>query len=328
MQLVLGDRARRKRYGDDLARWVAYGASPRGTIALDRCARAHAWLAGRDFVTPEDVHAIAADVLRHRVLLELRGRGRRRHVGQGDRRACCSSACRCREECGGQRRYRHLHARESTRRSPPSASQSHPESRSDTSAPRTNPTRRARRTDRAALRAHGASALRSRRSRAAMRRARFALSRARRRFTRIAHLSARRRYPPDGLARDRAHRQAAHQGVPGRARAKTCCSSSDCNPGMRFGTRVRFKSVQAARAAALLAWAAASAAIASARSASAAAQWRSQARRRRARRACACLRALRRLGRRSAGARARPCRCRRRCSARNAWRGPAAHDLC
>ncbi|MET0226314.1 MAG: MoxR family ATPase [Dokdonella sp.] len=56
-------------YGTEIARYVAYGASPRGTIALDRCARAHAWLAGRDYVTPEDVHAIAADVLRHRVLL-------------------------------------------------------------------------------------------------------------------------------------------------------------------------------------------------------------------------------------------------------------------
>jgi MoxR-like ATPase len=56
-------------YGAELARWVAYGASPRGTIALDRCARAHAWLAGRDYVTPEDIHAVAPDVLRHRVLL-------------------------------------------------------------------------------------------------------------------------------------------------------------------------------------------------------------------------------------------------------------------
>jgi MoxR-like ATPase len=52
-----------------LPRWIAYGASPRGTIALDRCARAHAWLAGRDFVSPEDVHAVAPDVLRHRILL-------------------------------------------------------------------------------------------------------------------------------------------------------------------------------------------------------------------------------------------------------------------
>ena len=49
---------------------IAYGTSPRGTIALDRCARAHAWLNGRDFVAPEDVHAIAHDVLRHRILLD------------------------------------------------------------------------------------------------------------------------------------------------------------------------------------------------------------------------------------------------------------------
>ena len=58
-----------KRYGDDLNRWISYGASPRATIALERCARAHAWLHQRDFVSPEDIHAIAADVLRHRVLL-------------------------------------------------------------------------------------------------------------------------------------------------------------------------------------------------------------------------------------------------------------------
>ena len=68
VQFVLATRTP-KVYGEDLSRWIAYGASPRGTIALDRCARAHAWLAGRDFVAPEDVHAVAADVLRHRVLL-------------------------------------------------------------------------------------------------------------------------------------------------------------------------------------------------------------------------------------------------------------------
>ena len=49
------------RFGDKLARWIALGASPRGTIALDRCARAHAWLAGRDYVTPEDVQAVAPE---------------------------------------------------------------------------------------------------------------------------------------------------------------------------------------------------------------------------------------------------------------------------
>ncbi|QSP94361.1 MoxR family ATPase [Marinobacter salinisoli] len=53
----------------ELARWTAFGASPRGTIALDRCARALAWLDGRDYVTPEDVRAMAFDVLRHRILL-------------------------------------------------------------------------------------------------------------------------------------------------------------------------------------------------------------------------------------------------------------------
>src|SRR5690349_7501946 len=68
VQLVLATREPGA-YGAELARYVSYGASPRGTIALDRCARAHAWLSGRDYVTPEDVHAIAADVLRHRVLL-------------------------------------------------------------------------------------------------------------------------------------------------------------------------------------------------------------------------------------------------------------------
>ncbi len=55
-------------YGDDLARWIDYGASPRASIALERCARAQAWLDGRDYVSPDDVQAIAPDVLRHRVL--------------------------------------------------------------------------------------------------------------------------------------------------------------------------------------------------------------------------------------------------------------------
>ena len=57
-------------YGADLAGWVRWGASPRGAIGLERAARAHAWLAGRDFVTPEDVQAIAPDTLRHRILLD------------------------------------------------------------------------------------------------------------------------------------------------------------------------------------------------------------------------------------------------------------------
>lgn len=56
-------------YNEKLARWLRFGASPRATIALDRCAKAHAWLQGRDYVKPEDIHAIAHDVLRHRILL-------------------------------------------------------------------------------------------------------------------------------------------------------------------------------------------------------------------------------------------------------------------
>ena len=56
-------------YGDDLAKWSLYGASPRASIAIDRCARAHAWLAGRDYVDPDDIQSIAYDVLRHRIIL-------------------------------------------------------------------------------------------------------------------------------------------------------------------------------------------------------------------------------------------------------------------
>ena len=55
----------------ELARWIEYGASPRGTIALDRCARAQAWLEGRDFVSPDDVQAVIFDVLRHRLILSF-----------------------------------------------------------------------------------------------------------------------------------------------------------------------------------------------------------------------------------------------------------------
>ena len=59
IQLVLATRSPGV-YGEDLAQWVQYGASPRATIALDRCARAHAWLNDRDFVGPEDVMASGA----------------------------------------------------------------------------------------------------------------------------------------------------------------------------------------------------------------------------------------------------------------------------
>lgn len=56
-------------YGEHLASMIDFGASPRSTIALDRCARVHAWMRGSSFVTPLDVQAIAHDVLRHRIIL-------------------------------------------------------------------------------------------------------------------------------------------------------------------------------------------------------------------------------------------------------------------
>ena len=58
-------------YGEDLANWIDYGVSPRGTIALDICARSHAYLQGKDFVTPDDVQAVAFDALRHRLVLSF-----------------------------------------------------------------------------------------------------------------------------------------------------------------------------------------------------------------------------------------------------------------
>ncbi len=70
VQLVMATRTPAK-FDSDLAEWIAYGASPRGTISLDRCARAHAWLAGRDFVSPEDIQAMFFDVLRHRLILSF-----------------------------------------------------------------------------------------------------------------------------------------------------------------------------------------------------------------------------------------------------------------
>jgi MoxR-like ATPase len=58
-----------ERYYKDLRKWIQIGASPRGTIGLDKCSRAYAWLKGRDYVSPSDVQAVAHDVLRHRLLL-------------------------------------------------------------------------------------------------------------------------------------------------------------------------------------------------------------------------------------------------------------------
>ncbi len=58
-------------YDKNLAKWINYGVSPRATIALDRCARAHAWLAGKDYVAPSDIQAVVPDIFRHRLLLSF-----------------------------------------------------------------------------------------------------------------------------------------------------------------------------------------------------------------------------------------------------------------
>jgi MoxR-like ATPase len=60
-------------YDADLKRWCRFGASPRATIALARCARARAWLDGDEFVAPHHIQAVAPDVLRHRLLLTFEG---------------------------------------------------------------------------------------------------------------------------------------------------------------------------------------------------------------------------------------------------------------
>ena len=70
VQLILATR-NSESYGGDLAQWLDYGASPRATIALDRCSRSLAWMEGRDFVTPDDIRAVAHDVLRHRLILSF-----------------------------------------------------------------------------------------------------------------------------------------------------------------------------------------------------------------------------------------------------------------
>lgn len=70
VQLIMATREPAK-YDKKLASAILYGASPRATIALDKCAKINAWLDGRDFVTPEDIHEVAFDVLRHRIILSF-----------------------------------------------------------------------------------------------------------------------------------------------------------------------------------------------------------------------------------------------------------------
>lgn len=70
VQIVIATR-QAKHYHHELATMIEYGASPRATISLDRCARAHAWLQGKDFVSPDNVQAVVHDVLRHRLILSF-----------------------------------------------------------------------------------------------------------------------------------------------------------------------------------------------------------------------------------------------------------------
>lgn len=68
VELIIATRQPGK-FDAELEQQIAFGASPRATISLDRCARAHAWLDGREFVTPDDIQAVFFNTLRHRILL-------------------------------------------------------------------------------------------------------------------------------------------------------------------------------------------------------------------------------------------------------------------
>jgi MoxR-like ATPase len=70
IQLVIATRDP-SLYDAELADWLEYGASPRATIALDRCARANAWIEGRDYVSPDDVQKVVFDCLRHRLIVSF-----------------------------------------------------------------------------------------------------------------------------------------------------------------------------------------------------------------------------------------------------------------
>lgn len=70
------------KFGDKLKKWISYGASPRGTIALDKCSRVAAWLDGRNYVTPDDIRFIVHDVLRHRLILSYEANADRVSMNQ------------------------------------------------------------------------------------------------------------------------------------------------------------------------------------------------------------------------------------------------------
>jgi MoxR-like ATPase len=71
-----------EKYSEELANLIDFGASPRGTISLDRCSRTNAWMQNRDYVTPEDIHNVIKDVLRHRISLSYKARAEGISVNQ------------------------------------------------------------------------------------------------------------------------------------------------------------------------------------------------------------------------------------------------------
>ncbi|MGF1776993.1 MoxR family ATPase [Vibrio nomapromontoriensis] len=71
VDLVMATRLPDSYRHSHLANWIEVGVSPRASIALDRCSRAHAYISGRDFVSPDDVRAVAPFVLGHRLTLSF-----------------------------------------------------------------------------------------------------------------------------------------------------------------------------------------------------------------------------------------------------------------
>lgn len=71
-----------QKYDDSLARWIELGASPRGSLALDRCSRVKAWLSGRDHVIPDDVRAVVHNCLHHRLILSYEANAEGMSVAQ------------------------------------------------------------------------------------------------------------------------------------------------------------------------------------------------------------------------------------------------------
>lgn len=71
---IIAASRRPAEYSEELGRWILVGASPRGSLALDKVSRAHAWLNGRSTVTPDDIRGVSHDCLRHRLMLSYEAR--------------------------------------------------------------------------------------------------------------------------------------------------------------------------------------------------------------------------------------------------------------